>query len=85
VPITDNEPALRGESVNQPPTGARRRTSSFTLIAAVTITTTTSAAIQVSTGNTLVFWPTVLVLTQLGWDNGAHRSTEGTSATWPSR
>jgi hypothetical protein len=49
VPITDNEPALRGESVNQPPAGARRRTSSFTLIAAVTITTTTSRAIQVNT------------------------------------
>ena len=27
VPITDNVPALRDESVNQPPTGARRRTS----------------------------------------------------------
>jgi len=62
VPITDNEPALRGASVNQPPTGARRRTSSFTLIAAVTITTTTSAAIQVSTANTLVFWPAVLLV-----------------------
>jgi hypothetical protein len=46
VPITDNEPALRGASVNQPPMGARRRTRSFTLIAAVTITTTTSAAIK---------------------------------------
>ena len=49
VPITDNVPALRDESLNQPPTGARRRTSSFTAIAAVTITTRMSGAIQVST------------------------------------
>ena len=51
VPITDSEPALRGASVNQPPSGARRRTSSLAVIAAVTATTRTIGAIQVSTAD----------------------------------
>ena len=51
VPITDNVPALRDESVNQPPTGARRRTSNLAVIAAVTTTTRRSAATQMRTAN----------------------------------
>ena len=49
VPITDNVPALRGASVNQPPMGARRRTSNLMVIAAVTTRTRTSAASQMRT------------------------------------
>src|ERR1700758_1668019 len=50
-PIPENVTAPRGGSVNQPPMGARRRTSSLTVIAAVTTRTRTSAAIQVGTAN----------------------------------
>jgi hypothetical protein len=53
VPITDNVPALRDESLNQPPTGARRRTSNLMVIAAVTTRTRTSAATQMRTATTL--------------------------------
>jgi len=51
VPITDNVPAARAGSANQPAGGVRRRTSSLTVIAAATTTTRTSAAIQVLTAN----------------------------------
>jgi hypothetical protein len=49
VPMSDNVPALRDESVNQPPSGARRRRRSLAVIAAVTTPTRMSGAIHVNT------------------------------------
>jgi hypothetical protein len=50
VPITDDVPAVRDESLNQPPTGGRRRTRNL-VTAAVTTTARTSAATQMRTAN----------------------------------
>ena len=46
VPITDKVPEARAVSANQPPAGARRRTSNLTVIAVATTRARISKAVQ---------------------------------------
>ena len=73
VPSTPNVPSPRLESVNQPPMGARRRTSSSMAIAAVTTTTRTSAEIHVRTDE--YFSRALGPRARIGDDGDAHQRT----------